>query len=904
MKAKDIRRKFLEFYERRGHKIVKSSPLMPANDPTLLFTNAGMNQFKDVFLGLEKRDYKRATSSQKCIRAGGKHNDLDQVGRTARHHTFFEMLGNFSFGDYFKKETVEFAWELLTEELGLEPARLWVTIFEGDAEVPADEEAAKEWERVGVPPERILRFGRKDNFWQMGETGPCGPCTEVHYYLGANPEDGNANRAEFVNGPGDTTIEIWNLVFMQYNRIGEGEISDGAYESYRLESLPSPSVDTGGGLERFAIALQGVYSIYETDLIKPIVEFIAELTGKEYGSDPATDFSMRVIADHARATAFAVTDGIAPGSAGRNYVLRKIMRRAIYHGVKGLQLESPFLHKVTEFVTELMAEPYPELVGARPQIEQTVRNEEQRFGHILTIGEPKLEEMFKRYEPALPPMSEFVRVYDTYGIPRDLIRVVLDRHGVESEEDVFNEQFDAALAEIQRNSAQLVSASASAQRSNEIYSRVTATIPGTVFTGYEETETAGARVLAIVVGEQTRQALTTGETGEVILDRTPFYAESGGQIGDTGVFEGDDFVASVEGTYSPLTGYYVHKVSVEQGVINVGDALRARVDADRRRRIKANHTGTHLLHAALREVLGPHVKQAGSLVAPDRLRFDFTHYEPLTDDEIAQIEQLVNGVVLKNQELSVEVKPLDEAIKSGAAALFGEKYASQVRVVSIAGFSAELCGGTHVHATGDIGPLKIISDSSVAAGVRRIEAITADAAFARFQTDEHLIRDLTKRLKVAPQELPTLIDRLQEQVRKQERELSQLKVKLAQNVATDATGQAREVAGLRVLVQRVSGLDVNGLRQLADSLSQQIRSGVIVLGQANNGKSSLIARVTDDLTERLNAGQIIREVSSVIGGKGGGRADMATGGGPESEKLDEALNASYEIVENMLRAEG
>ncbi|HXG68232.1 MAG TPA: alanine--tRNA ligase [Blastocatellia bacterium] len=890
-----IRQHFLDYFAARGHRVVKSSPLLPANDPTLLFTNAGMNQFKDVFLGLEKRDYKRAVSSQKCVRAGGKHNDLDEVGRTARHHTFFEMLGNFSFGDYFKKEAIYFAWDFLVNHLKMDPARLWFTVFEGDDEVGPDDEAARYWEQVGARPERVLRFGRKDNFWQMGETGPCGPCSEIHYYTGENPEDPNFNRRELVNGPGDTTLEIWNLVFMQYNRIEEGK-------GYRLEPLPAPSVDTGAGLERIAAVLQGVRSNYDTDLIRPIIDFIANLAGRAYDYDTPEGFAMRVIADHARATAFSIADGIAPGNLGRNYVLRKIMRRAIYHGVHGLGLKVPFFYKVTQFVTELMGEPYPELIASRPAIEQTVRGEEQRFGRILTVGEPRLEELFERYAPAAPPMNELARMYDTYGVPRDLIRVVLGQRGVEMGEDEFNEEFDAALAVLQQQSASSMAQTSATRRAREIYSTVAERLPATVFTGYEETETAGARVLAIVVGDEERQSLAAGESGEIALDRTPFYAESGGQIGDTGVLEGEDALVAVEDTYAPVTGCYFHKAQVERGELRVGDVVVARVDAERRRRIKANHTGTHLLHAALREVLGPHVKQAGSLVAPDRLRFDFTHYAPLTEDEIAEIERLVNGEILQNRDVQTEIRPLDEALKSGAMALFGEKYASDVRVVSVPGFSTELCGGTHVHATGDIGPFKIISDASIAAGVRRIEALTADAAIARFQSDEQIIGQLGERFRVPARDIPAQVDKLQEQVRRYEREIEQLKLKLAQAAAASAAESAREVAGVRVLVQRVSDLDMNGMRQLAENLSNKLGSGVVILGLADNGKASLVTRVTDDLTKRLNAGQIVREVAALVGGKGGGRPDMATGGGSEPEKLDAALEAGYAAVERMLSA--
>ena len=896
MTGHEIRQIFLDYFAARGHRVVKSSPLLPVNDPTLLFTNAGMNQFKDVFLGQEQRDYKRAASSQKCVRAGGKHNDLDEVGRTARHHTFFEMLGNFSFGDYFKKEAIYFAWDLLINEFKLDPARMWFTVFEGDAEVPADEEAIRYWEQVGARPERILRFGRKDNFWQMADTGPCGPNSEINYYLGENPEDPEFNRAEYVNGPGDRTVEIWNLVFMQFNRV---KVSD---SEYRLDPLPTPSVDTGLGLERFSAVLQGVKTTFDTDLIKPIIDFIAELCGKRYEYDSPEGVSMRVVADHARTTAFSIADGIAPGNVGRNYVLRKIMRRAIFHGVKGLGLKPPFFHQVTAFVGDLMGEAFPELISSRHLIEQTVRGEEQRFSRILNVGEPRLAELFDRYAPAMPPMLELARTYDTYGVPRDLIRVELGQHGTDMDEEVFNEEFDGALRDLQQQSGASMAEAVSARRAKEIYGKVAESLPRTEFRGYEETETRSARVLAIIVGDEERERLAAGETGEVILDRSPFYAESGGQIGDTGMLEGNNLIASVEDTYAVITGYYLHKVKVEHGVLRAGDDIYARVDGERRRRIRANHTGTHLLHAALREVLGPHVKQAGSLVAPDRLRFDFTHYAPLTEEEIAEIERLVNTEVLLNRPVETEIKPLDEALKSGAMALFGEKYASDVRVVSVPGFSTELCGGTHVRATGDIGPFKIISDSSIAAGVRRLEALTADAAIARFQNDEQVIEQLGDKFKTKPQDIPAQVDKLIEQVRRYEREIDQLKLKIAQGESANAAESAREISGIRVLARRVSDLDSNGMRQLADTLAQKIKSGVVVLGQATNGKASLVTRVTDDLTKRLNAGQIVREVAALIGGKGGGRADMATGGGSEPEKLDQALDASYEMVERMLDA--
>jgi alanyl-tRNA synthetase len=612
--------------------------------------------------------------------------------------------------------------------------------------------------------------------------------------------------------------------------------------------------------------------------------------------------SMRVIADHARTTAFSIADGIAPGNVGRNYVLRKIMRRAIYHGAKNLGIASDFFFDVTKKVIDEMGDTYPELVASRRLIHETVLSEERRFSRILNIGEPRLAELFDRYAPATPPMIELARNYDTYGVPRDLIRVVLGRHGVDMGEDEFNEQFDEALSELQQQSAPSMAAAMAARRGREIYNRVAKRLPATEFTGYEETETAGARVLAIIVGDEEREGLTAGESGEAMLDRTPFYSEAGGQIGDAGVIESDAALASVEDTFSSVTGYYLHKVKVERGELRVGDTVTARVDAERRRRVRANHTGTHLLHAALREVLGPHVKQAGSLVAPDRLRFDFTHYAPLTEEEIAEIERLVNNEILHNRPVETQIKPLEEAMRSGAMALFGEKYASDVRVVSVPGFSTELCGGTHVRATGDIGPFKIISDASIAAGVRRLEALTADAAIGRFQNDEAVLKQLGERLKARPEEIPSQVEKLQEQVRRYEREIEQLKMKLALGQTETASETVREVGGVRVLTRRVSDLDANGLRQLADTLSGRIRPGVVVLGQIKDGKASLVVRVTDDLTGRLNAGQIVREISALVGGRGGGRADMATGGGTRPEQLDEALAASYETVERMLDA--
>jgi alanyl-tRNA synthetase len=905
--GKEIREKFLSYFERHGHKRVASSPLLPTNDPTLLFANAGMNQFKDTFLGVEKRDYSRAASSQKCLRAGGKHNDLDEVGKTARHHTFFEMLGNFSFGDYFKEDAIRFAWELLVDEYGLDPRRLWFSVFEGDGEVPADEEAAALWEKVGAPRDRILRFGRKDNFWQMGDTGPCGPCSEIHYYMGEDPEDASKNRAEFVNGPGDTTMEIWNLVFMQFNREGVGEkTADGKYESYSLEPLPSPSVDTGMGLERIAAVLQGVQTNYDTDLVRPVVEFTAKLADRHYEPETKEGFAMRVIADHARAAAFSIADNILPGNEGRNYVLRKIMRRAIYQGRHALQLDGIFFNKVTDFVVEQMSEVYPELEGARDFIERMVRLEEERFGSTLTVGLQKLEALFSSTpEGEMPDYKELARLYDTFGTPRDLIRVSLEERGFEVNEDKYNEAFDRALREIQSTGAKAHAAATA--KANPVYATVAKRVGACEFTGYDETRTEGARVTVLLRGGEEAEELNEGDEGEVVLDRTPFYAESGGQVGDTGALFNGSTHAVVNDTPTATAGLVVHRVKVERGSLKVGDTVTAQVDAEKRDATRRNHTATHLMHAALREVLGTHVKQAGSVVAPNYLRFDFSHYQPLTRDEMAEIERLVNYHILRNEPVRTELLPLEEAMRTGAMALFGEKYAESVRVLSVPGeegvFSKELCGGTHVRATGDIGLFKITSDESIASGTRRIRAVTGRDAFMRFQETEALVDQISGELRSTRNDIPVAVSRLQEELKKARREADELRLKLALGGGASARNgdEAREVeGGVKVLAREASDLDASALRQLSDTLLAQLKSGVVVLGRRADGKASLIVRTSTDLSKRVPAGRVIKELAPIIGGRGGGKPDMAEGGGPEPQKLSEALEASYQIVERLL----
>jgi alanyl-tRNA synthetase len=924
MNGHEIRRRFLEYFERNGHKIVHSSPLLPANDPTLLFTNAGMNQFKDVFLGNEKRDYVRAVSSQKCIRAGGKHNDLDEVGKTARHHTFFEMLGNFSFGDYFKEDAIRFAWDFLVNELKLDPARLWFSVFEGDAEVAADDEARRLWEKVGAKPERILGFGRKDNFWQMGDEGPCGPCSEIHYYMGEDPADPEKNHPKYVNGEGDTTMEIWNLVFMQFNRTGVGEKdANGKFQKFDLTPLPAPSVDTGAGLERVAAVLQGVSTNYETDLILPIIKFTAELAGKDYQYDTQEGFAMRVVADHARTTAFAIADGILPGNEGRNYVLRKIMRRAIYNGREHLGFKNLFFHKVCDFVVEQMRDAFPELGAQRDFTSKMVRLEEERFGNTLTTGLKNLTELLDEKMP-IPykesiikiPLNNLARLYDTFGVPVDLIYIVLEGRVREisknflPEIDIsqfnsenFNEEISQEIKKLQQNSE--IGKTRQSEKINPIYVGLERTSVRSEFRGYEVTSVDNAKVVALIKNDERVEVLGEGDEGLVVLNETPFYAESGGQVGDTGILFNQNVNISVRDCFAPMGGIILHKSKVERGEIRVGDTVSAVVDAEKRDATRRNHTATHLVHAALREVLGTHVKQAGSVVAPNYLRFDFTHYQPLADAEIEEIERLVNRYILLNEPVTTDIMAVEDAMRSGAMALFGEKYGANVRVLSVGGgeFSRELCGGTHVRATGDIGSFKITADEAIASGVRRIRAITGFDAFERFREDERLIDQSLGVLKTQRDQLPNAIERLQEELKRTRREIEDLKLKIATGaVGGGANGdEAKEISGVKVLAKMVEGLDANGVRQLSDTLLARLKSGVVVIGRKDDGKVSLIVRSSDDVKTKVPAGQVIKELAPIVGGRGGGKPDMAEGGGNQPEKLDEALQASYGVIEKLLQ---
>jgi alanyl-tRNA synthetase len=897
MTGNELREAFLQYFERHGHTRVRSSPLLPANDPTLLFTNAGMNQFKDTFLGLEKRDYSRAASSQKCVRAGGKHNDLDEVGKTARHHTFFEMLGNFSFGDYFKEDAVKFAWDFLVNELQLDPARLWFTVYEGDSEVPPDEDAERFWQQVGAPADRVLRFGKKDNFWQMGETGPCGPCSEIHYYMGPSPDDAE-NSAANVNGPGDTIMEIWNLVFMQFVR---SELEPG---KYKLDPLPAPSVDTGAGLERLAVVMQGVKSNYDTDLIRPIIDVTAKLADRHYEAETQEGFAMRVIADHARTTAFAIADGILPGNEGRNYVLRKIMRRAIYQGHHTLNFGDLFFNKVTAFVVDFMKDAYPELETHREFIEKMVKLEEERFSSTLTVGLNKLDELFASTKGAMPEYKALARLYDTFGTPKDLIRVGLEGRGFSIEEEDFNSAFDAALQDLQQTVA--VAKGESKAKSNPVYASLAGRLERSQFRGYETTTEDDAKVVGVVKNDEV-ESLKEGDEGELVLDRTPFYAESGGQVGDVGTITStNDALLTVTDTYSPAQGLIVHKVKVERGELKVGDVVSAQVDVDKRDATRRNHTATHLMHAALREVLGTHVKQAGSVVAPTYLRFDFSHYQPLTQAEKEEIERLVNYHILRNEPVQTDEMAIEEAMRSGAMALFGEKYGEKVRVLSIKGlegvFSKELCGGTHVRATGDIGLFKLTSDESIASGVRRIRAITGVDAYERFREAEVLVDELSSGLRTSRTELPAVVAKLQDELRKARRDADELRLKIASGAVSGSSNgdESREIAGVKVLAREASGLDAAAMRQLSDTLLARIKSGVVVLGRSSDGKVALIVRTSADLTGRVPAGQVIKELAPIVGGRGGGKADMAEGGGSQPEKLADALNESYGVVERLL----
>ena len=878
MNSNEIRRRFLQFFADRGHAIVKSSSLIPAEDPTLLFVNAGMNQFKDVFLGREQRSYTTATSCQKCVRAGGKHNDLDNVGHTRRHQTFFEMLGNFSFGGYFKKEAIDYAWTLLTREFKLPIDKLWVTIFR------EDDDAAKSWiSGPGVARDRILRLDEKDNFWQMGDTGPCGPCSEIHYDLGpAASELGHTNCAF----PCDCGryVEIWNLVFMQFDRDSEGHLSP----------LPKPSIDTGMGLERIASVLQGKISNYETDLLRPIIDEACQLFNVEYGGAASSDVSLRIIADHVRAATFLISDGVIPSNEGRGYVLRKIMRRGIRQGTL-LGYKEPFLYTLSGYVVEMMKEAYPELIHTREYVARVIKTEEERFAAMVTVGLQRLEQTIHQLVNSgkdVIPGIEIFKLYDTYGFPLDFTKEIADEKSMRLDMD----GFEAELEKQRERARQSWRGDETAV--SPVYEKFVGK-GGTPFLGYDAIRST-SRIAGILLNGMPVDSVGGGQTAEIILDETPFYAESGGQVGDTGTLTSPSGVARVLDTYSPLRGVIVHKVQMEFGNLAVNDEIQAQVDEERRLRIAANHTGTHILHAVLRETLGTHVKQAGSLVAPDRLRFDYTHFAPLTDREIEEIEQKINRIVFRNLPVQTEIMEINQAIARGALAFFGEKYQQQVRVVSIPEVSMELCGGTHTRMTGDVGLFKIVGESSIASGIRRIEALTGFGTFVRLEEDENLLQEIAHTLRTPRTELTRAITRLLEQQRHLENELEALKRRTAKSQIGNLVESPATVKGISVVSRRVEGVDASMLRELAENAGTKIGSGVVVLGLASDGKASLVAVVSQDLQKRLHAGRIIKEVAALVGGSGGGRPDFAQAGGKNAEKLEEALQAVYNIVAEFL----
>ncbi|MDO8477478.1 MAG: alanine--tRNA ligase [Candidatus Rokubacteria bacterium] len=880
MTGSELRQRFLEYFSRHGHTVVRSSPLVPAHDPTLLFTNAGMVQFKSVFLGEERREYKRAATVQKCVRAGGKHNDLENVGRTARHHTFFEMLGNFSFGDYFKAEAVAFCWELLTGELGLPKDRLKATVFTDD------DDAFALWKKVaGLGDERILRLGEKDNFWAMGDTGPCGPCSEVHFHQGDHFPCPEEQAGRTCLGPAcdcDRWLEIWNLVFMQFNRDASG----------KMTPLPKPSIDTGMGLERLAAVMQGTPSNYDTDLLRPLITRVERLASKRYGADAEHDVSMRVIADHARAATFLITDGVTPSNEWRGYVLRRIMRRAMRHG-RMLGLERPFLWEVTSTVVEILGGAYPEIIEARGHVADAVKQEEERFSETLGLGTAKIHEYLEAHahDPRKVADGKFLfTLYDTHGFPTDLAQEVFQDAGWSVPPEAM-QQFETemeAQRERARAGASFGAAAADGDGTVEIYRQLSAQIGKPEFLGYSQLATP-ARILALVGEGRRLTEAVQGQVVEVILDRTPAYAESGGQMGDTGAIMGREGQGSIEDTYYRSGHLIVHRVRVNQGRLRENEEVAVSVESARRQGLKLHHTGTHLLHAALRRVLGTHVTQAGSLVAPDHLRFDFSHGGPLKDGEIEKVEDLVNEHVQANIVVTPAEMDLQAALKSGAMALFGEKYGDRVRVIRIGDFSTELCGGTHLEATGQIGLFKVVSEGAVASGVRRIEAVTGEAALRHVGRQEAALRESAGLLRIPPLELPRRLQKLLDEQKQLEKQVQQLEARLAKNRAQELALAAKTVAGVTVLAARIDGLDAEGLRSVVDTLRERMGPGVICLGSLMDGKVALVASVSKDLTKRIQAGKLVQEVAPLVGGKGGGRPDLAQGGGTDASRLDEAL---------------
>ncbi|KAA6187896.1 alanine--tRNA ligase [Thiohalocapsa marina] len=861
----ELRQAFLDYFAEHGHSIVESSPLVPGNDPTLLFTNAGMVQFKDVFLGNEKRPYSRAATSQRCVRAGGKHNDLENVGYTARHHTFFEMLGNFSFGDYFKREAIGYAWEFLTRVLEIPTERLWVTVY------TEDDEAAAIWlDEIGVDPARFSRCGEKDNFWSMGETGPCGPCSEIFYDHGPEVPGGPPGSPD---EDGDRYVEIWNLVFMQYDRDADG----------RLTPLPHPSVDTGMGLERLAAVMQGVHSNYDIDLFQALIAAAAEATG----CDDRRSKSLRVIADHIRSAAFLVVDGVTPGNEGRGYVQRRIIRRAIRHGYQ-LGQQQPFFHRLVAPLVAQMGAAYPELAAKQAHVERVLKTEEERFADTLDQGLRIFEDIVAGLEGTQIPGAAVFRLYDTYGFPSDLTADIARERGLSLDMAGFEREMQA-----QKERARAASHFGAGDR-------LQIDVEGeTDFTGYDETLSQGT-VVALYVDGDARDRLGAGETGLVVLDVTPFYAEAGGQAGDRGWLTSQTARFAVDDTQKQGDGVICHLGRVTDGELLVGDRVDARVDAERRHATAMHHSATHLLHAALRQVLGEHVQQRGSLVNADRLRFDFSHFEPVSRGQLREIERLVNHEIRENHTVETRIMDLEDAKASGAMALFGEKYADQVRVLRMGDFSTELCGGTHVRAVGDIGLFKITAEGGISSGVRRIEAVAGERALAWVEDEESRLNRIAELVKGGAADADDKVAQLVERARRLEKELDQLKAKLASAAGSDLIEQVAEVNGVKVLAARIDGADAKSLRETLDQLKGRIGSGIVLLASEDAGKVSLIAGVTKDLTDRFKAGDLVKSAAEQVSGRGGGRPDMAQAGGSDPTGIPAALKLVHQWVQDRI----
>lgn len=879
MTSDEIRIQFLEYFKKHDHRIIRSSSLVPSDDPTLLFTNAGMVQFKRTFLGEEKRSYVRAVTSQKCVRAGGKHNDLENVGYTARHHTFFEMLGNFSFGDYFKEKGIEFAWDLLVNGYGLPAEKLWASVYLDD------DEAYNIWSKnTGVPEERIVRFGEKDNFWSMGDTGPCGPCSEI--LLDRGKEFGCNSPDCRVGCECDRYLELWNLVFMQYSRDAAG----------KMTPLPKPSIDTGMGLERIASLMQNVPTNFDTDLIRPIITMVETLSEKKFGNSMQNDIAMKVIADHTRAAAFLIGDGVLPSNEGRGYVLRRIIRRAIRYG-RNIDLSKPFLHKTAGVVFDIMKTPYPELLNASAFIKNVIQNEEVRFLETLDNGLKLLNETLadiKAKNQTQVPGNIIFKLYDTYGFPVDIIRDVVRDENMTLDMTGFNEAMEG-----QRTRSRSV---ASFSGIGEAYKKLAAKGIKSLFVGYESLSCKSKAIVVVVEGNEVQEAATGSEI-EVVTETTPFYGQAGGQIGDTGRITGQSHNQTLDitifDTIKDPTGLIIHKGKIISGSIKRGDSVTLVVEKTSREAIACNHTATHILHFALRKVLGDHVKQAGSFVSQDRLRFDFNHFSQVDGDTLNKIETIVNNQIREN--VLVETKEMDaeEALKSDATALFEEKYGDRVRVVSLASFSKELCGGTHTIRTGNIGLFKIIGESSVASGIRRIEALTGEAALEYIQKTSKIVQETARLIKERPEDIPKRIDKIISEHKSAEKEIEQLKAKIAATKADSSEDGIKLINNIKVQVKKVAVDTPAAIRDLADRFKEKIKSGIVVLGSVAGPKVLLIVIVTKDLTNRFNAGSIIKQVSAIVGGGGGGRPDMAQAGGSMPEKLDQALEKAYEIVEKM-----